>query len=67
VTRTDPAGEYPEGIAWLAGGGLAGMLLVVSWMDDCVHLVDAATGRRLATIATGANPRGFGEMIWHRP
>jgi YVTN family beta-propeller protein len=51
----------------VSGAGVAGMLLVVSWMDDCVHLLDAATGQRLATLDTGANPRGFGAMIWRRP
>jgi YVTN family beta-propeller protein len=74
VSATWAGGEYPEGIAFIpasaasAGAApMAGMLLVVSWMDDCVHLVGAASGQRLATLATGSNPRGFGEMIWRRP
>ena len=62
VAATWAAGEYPEGIA-LAGD----TLLVVSWMDDAVHLLDARTGQRRATVDVGRNPRGFGAMLWVPP
>jgi YVTN family beta-propeller protein len=71
--------DYPEGIAWVAPDGvspvaagagdpppLAGILLVVSWMEDAVQLIDPASGRELARIDVGRNPRGFGEMLWRR-
>jgi YVTN family beta-propeller protein len=62
VAATWAAGEYPEGIA-LAGD----TLLVVSWMDDAVHLLDARTGQRRASVDVGRNPRGFGAMLWAGP
>lgn len=62
VVATWTAGEYPEGIA-LAGD----TLLVVSWMDDSVHLLDARSGQRRATVEVGRNPRGFGALLWTPP
>jgi hypothetical protein len=32
-------------------------------MDDCVSVLDAASGESLARIPTGANSRGFGAFI----
>jgi hypothetical protein len=32
-------------------------------MDENVVVLEAATGRRLGTIGTGRNPRGFGAFI----
>ena len=58
VVDTVAGGAYPEGIA-VAGD----KVVVVSWMDDCVHLLDAASGKRLATIDSGRNPRGFGRFL----
>ena len=58
VVDTVAGGAYPEGIA-VAGG----RVVVVSWMDDCVNLLDAKTGKRLKTIDTGRNPRGFGRFL----
>ena len=58
VVDTVAGGAYPEGIA-VAGG----RVVVVSWMDDCVHLLDAKSGKRLTTIDTGRNPRGFGRFL----
>jgi len=36
---------------------------VVNWMDDNVQVLDAASGQKLKTIATGQNSRGFGAFI----
>jgi YVTN family beta-propeller protein len=49
---------YPEGIA-----AFADRVCVVNWMDDSVSLLDAASGRRLAEVPVGRNPRGFGAFI----
>jgi YVTN family beta-propeller protein len=49
---------YPEGIA--AHGE---RVYVVNWMDDAVSVLDAASGRRLADIPVGRNPRAFGAFI----
>jgi YVTN family beta-propeller protein len=40
---------------------------VVNWMDDNVSVLDAASGRTLAHIATGRNSRGFGAFIGAPP
>ena len=62
VIRTLPGFAYPEGIA--AHGE---RVYVVNWMDDNVAVLDAASGRTLATIATGSNSRGFGAFIGAPP
>jgi YVTN family beta-propeller protein len=49
---------YPEGIA--AHGS---KVYVVNWMDDRVSVLDADSSRLLKQVATGRNPRGFGEFI----
>jgi len=49
---------YPEGVA-----AFEGRVYVVNWMDDNVSVLDAESGRALATIATGKNSRGFGAFI----
>jgi len=58
VLRTLSGFGYPEGVA-----AHADKVYVVNWMDDNVAVLDAASGRRLATIATGQNSRGFGAFI----
>ncbi len=58
VVGTVSAAAYPEGIA-VHGG----QVYVVSWMDDCVVVLDAASGKRLAAIRVGRNPRGFGAFL----
>jgi YVTN family beta-propeller protein len=58
VVATWPVPEYPEGIATTGD-----RVLVVSWMDDLLALVDAASGRELARVSTGSNPRAFGRFV----
>ena len=58
LRRTLDGFGYPEGIT--AHGS---QVWVVNWMDDNVSVLDAASGRTLATIATGSNSRGFGAFI----
>lgn len=53
---------YPEGIA--ADGPF---VYVVNWMDDRLSVLDAESGRLLRHIATGRNPRAFGEFIAKGP
>ncbi|OYU93501.1 MAG: hypothetical protein CFE45_20795 [Burkholderiales bacterium PBB5] len=53
---------YPEGIA--AQGN---RVYVVNWMDETLSVLDAASGRALAQIPTGRNPRGFGAFIGAPP
>jgi YVTN family beta-propeller protein len=59
VRATWPTAEYPEGIA-VHGD----RVLVVSWMEDAVCVLDAADGRERGRLAVGSNPRGFGQMLW---
>ena len=49
---------WPEGLD--AHGG---EVWAVSWMDDAVVALDAASGRLLARIPVGRNPRGFGRFV----
>lgn len=49
---------WPEGLD--AHGG---EVWAVSWMDDAVVALDAASGRLLARIPVGRNPRGFGHFV----
>ena len=56
--RTLEGFAYPEGIA--AHGE---HVYVVNWMDDCVSVLDAKSGRELDRIGTGLNSRGFGAFI----
>jgi YVTN family beta-propeller protein len=58
VAATWAGPEYPEGIA-VAGD----RVLVVSWMDDLLQVLDAASGQRLGEVATGGNPRAFGRFV----
>ena len=58
LLHTLPGFAYPEGIATHGD-----RVYVVNWMDDNVQVLDAASGRKLATIATGSNSRGFGAFI----
>lgn len=58
TVRTLPGFGYPEGVA-----AHADRVYVVNWMDDDVSVLDAASGRLLARIATGKNSRGFGAFI----
>ncbi|MGY0193723.1 cytochrome D1 domain-containing protein [Leptothrix sp. BB-4] len=60
--RTLEGFAYPEGIA--AHGG---QIHVVNWMDDNLVVLDAASGRTLATVPTGSNSRGFGRFIGAPP
>jgi YVTN family beta-propeller protein len=60
--RTLTGFGYPEGIA--AQGD---RVYVVNWMDDCVSVLDAGSGRELDRIATGTNSRGFGAFIGAPP
>lgn len=53
---------YPEGIA-----ALGEQVYVVNWMDDRLSVLDAQSGRLLRHIATGRNPRAFGEFIGQLP
>lgn len=53
---------YPEGVA--AHGD---KVWVVNWMDDRLSVLDAATGRLLRHVATGSNPRAFGDFIGAPP
>jgi YVTN family beta-propeller protein len=59
VSATWPAPEYPEGVAVTAGGHI----VVVSWMDDFLQVLDAARGQRRAQVSTGGNLRSFGCFI----
>jgi YVTN family beta-propeller protein len=59
VAATWEAPEYPEGIATTADG----QLVVVSWMDDLVQLLDGRSGQRRGQVSTGGNPRSFGRFI----
>ena len=56
--RTLEGFAYPEGIA--AHGE---QVYVVNWMNDCVSVLDAKSGRELDRINTGLNSRGFGAFI----
>jgi YVTN family beta-propeller protein len=58
VQRTLDGFAYPEGVA-----AHADRVYVVNWMDDNVSVHDARSGKRLGTIATGQNSRGFGAFI----
>ena len=58
VVRTLGGFGYPEGVA-----AHADRVYVVNWMDDQLSVLDAASGRTLAQIATGKNSRGFGAFI----
>jgi YVTN family beta-propeller protein len=58
VVATWPTAAYPEGIAFENG-----RLWVVSWMDDKVMILDAASGRELAQVPVGRNPRAFGAFL----
>ena len=60
--RKLPGFGYPEGIA--AQGS---EVYVVNWMDDRLSVLDAESGRLLRHIATGRNPRAFGEFIGRLP
>lgn len=60
--RTLTGFGYPEGVA--AHGD---KVYVVNWMDNALSVLDAASGRLLATVATGRNSRGFGDFIGTPP
>jgi YVTN family beta-propeller protein len=59
VSATWSAPEYPEGIATTAEG----QVIVVSWMDDLLQVLDAASGQRRGQVSTGGNPRSFGRFL----
>ena len=60
--RTLAGFGYPEGIA-----AYGDKVYVVNWMDNALSVLDAPSGRLLATVATGRNSRGFGDFIGTPP
>ncbi|MCB1955322.1 MAG: YncE family protein [Rhodocyclaceae bacterium] len=58
VEATWDAAEYPEGIAWSPG-----RVWVVSWMEDRLQVLDDRSGRPVASVDLGSNPRGFGPFL----
>lgn len=62
LLRTLRGFGYPEGIA-----ALGEQVYVVNWMDDRLSVLEAHSGRLLRHIATGRNPRAFGEFIGQLP
>ncbi len=60
VIATIATGAFPEGID--VDGG---RVLVVSWMDEELDVIDRVTLQVTRRIGLGHNSRGFGQFVWH--
>lgn len=59
---TVPTDGFPEGIA-IEGD----RVLVVSWMDEVLDILDRTSYKVLRRVPLGHNSRGFGAFVWHPP
>ena len=62
LLRTLEGFANPQGVA-----SHGDPVFVPNWMNDCVSVLDAVTGRALARISSGLNSHGFGAFIGAPP